>query len=213
MLPCFYPALAEWFMTVFTFCLTKVREVYGSTSQKARVLLHKRLISCSWNIRSLPVGDIKAALSPAQLENQLLLSIRSTQAADRDTTHIPSSYIFPLERCCLHITPSLLVFIFSSFFILHSFFFFLSEQHSPFHGYLISFSLLCPSEAATSIPHLPTPISPSCHVFFFSLIWNRHFYSSDSLQRTTWYISFKYLQMDCDISLITVNNRCVKVSL
>ncbi len=63
---------------------------------------------------SFPVGDIKAAPSPGQLENQLLLSISPTQktaVTHMKTTHLSlSSHIFPLERCRPHLTPSVLVF-------------------------------------------------------------------------------------------------------
>lgn len=47
---------------------------------------------------SFPVGDIKAALAPAHLENQLLLSISSTQktaVTHRKTTHLSLFSHFP----------------------------------------------------------------------------------------------------------------------
>lgn len=51
---------------------------------------------------SPPAGDIKAALSPAQLRRQQWHTERP---------HTPlSSHMFPFERCCPHLTPSVLVF-------------------------------------------------------------------------------------------------------
>lgn len=100
-----------------------------------------------------PVGDIKAALSPALLR---------WRHKARPHTSL-SLLTFSLLRDAVFTSlPQRLSFFSSSML-------FLWEQHPPLCQHLISFSLLCSCETVTSTPSFTNNFSPLCRPLFHTL--------------------------------------------